>query len=128
MEIDQHRYPEPGACGGQCGGQRGVIGAMVVGDPRGDLGVREAPPPQVARRRRPSRHQSEAASKLGGGHLADRPRALVHARIAFFLAAVEIDPGARAPLYQHRLAATRGMGDGIDVAILQHRERRCRHP
>lgn len=125
MDVDQYCDAEAGACRGQRGGERRVIGAVILRNAARDVGAGEPPAPQVARTARTTRHQAQAAAdlhRLAGLRL--RADAVVDARVALIFAAVEIDPGAGAALHQHRLVRLRGAGDGIDVAILQHHQRR----
>jgi ABC-type xylose transport system permease subunit len=54
--------------------------------------------------------------------------AVVDAGVAFLLAAVEVDPGPGDALHQHRLVGTCQDRHGVDVAVLQRRQRHHGHP
>ncbi len=113
------RVPRPG------GGERRVIGAMILRDAARDVGAGKPPAPQVARTARTTRHQAQAAAdlhRLAGLRL--RADAVVDARVALIFAAVEVDPGAGAALHSIVSFVCAARGDGIDVAILQHHQRR----
>ena len=107
MDVEQHRHAEPRARRRQRVGQRGMIGAVVADDPRGDRVGAPAPRPDLGRR--PPRGAGSAPARrapcadCNGAARVDG--AVVDARIALVLGAVQVDPRARPPRDQQRLVA-----------------------
>ncbi len=120
MQVEQDGDPvaRPGAL--QRRGDRSVIGPVILQDPRRDLLSVERPSPDLARTGHPARHQPEPAAQFGRG--VGRGMSIgtrIDPRVAFMLGAVEIDPGARAALHQHRFVASCCQRQGIDMPILE---------